>query len=343
MTNLLTVPSHFGTDIILDLQSAVTIHQFPTINMQQGVEDKTQGQQQQHQQALVLQQPALPGKAGTVGHIDLEALFAGVGPELGSRGYRPPSEIARFSQLTTAQDAVVNAQHNAHQPRSDTLLVCFADGSALPGPADPMTGCVSSPMAGGYSVYQAHPTKSGEWLGVACAVPYVYDCTNSELLALVEALNMVMFVPGGAAQKLTVRLGNDSQRALNLIRWGQLLQLAAVRFALYQPIVAKIVELLNCLAVTGVAVEFYWLPGHGHQVYPHVLADDKARSIARSGGTWMSDEMNGEGREPHGRQYQPIGPALQLQVLELGRRHPRLDEAGRGHVWEADLLDLDPL
>ncbi|KAM7188396.1 hypothetical protein V8F33_010647 [Rhypophila sp. PSN 637] len=321
-----------------------------TINMQQGVEDKAQGQQQQQQQ----------GKAGTVGHIDLEALFAGVVPELGSRGYRPPSEIARFSQLTTAQDAVVKAQHNAHQPRSDTLLVSFADGTALPGPTDPMTGCVSSPMAGGYSVYQAHPTKSGEWLGVACAVPYVYDCTNSEMLALVEALNMVMHVRSwecgsrfarwrynvsfpSEAQKLTVRLGTDSQRALNLIRWGQLLQFGAVRFALYQPIVAKIVELLNCLAVTGAVVEFYWLPGHGHQVHLHVLADEKARSIARSGGTWMSDEMNGEGWGPHGRQYQPIGPALQLQVLELGRRHPRLDEAGRGHVWEGAILDLDPL
>lgn len=277
--------------------------------------------------------------------MDVGALFSGVIKYV-QRLQVDPRYRAKIQVLPydRASVAAAKAMSHAYQPRRENFLPVFADGSALTRGSE--RDYIPSPVRGGYSVYIAHPFREHEWVGVACAVPFIYDCTNSELLGLAEAVNLVAWVrrcgfrmgsctrwginPVGqaAGPELTVHLFSDSQNALNLISKGQELRYGIVRIALYQPIVADIVQRLHWLACNGVTVVFHWLPGHGHSVYPHQMADQSARDFAYSGGVSIPEELTFLGQR-----YQPVGQNLQNMVLELGRRHPNLDEGGRGHIY----------
>lgn len=224
-------------------------------------------------------------------------------------------------------DAIAYAWWAFHEAHLGEVLPLFGDGSAIPRQDHTV------PMAGGYSVAFPDewfdPTSSNTtvpWRVAAWPVPAVYESINSELLALCEMLNMAKFIRqnstrwGNLQKRLTIIFFSDNISAVGLALRGQDLRTTNHKDALAQPIVTKIVGLMNEVWGLGCDLYFPYIPGHNHSVIPHMMADNFARAAAKIGAPWSDGALQG---------YTPVGPELQAQVMELALRHPDFDAQGR--------------
>ena len=201
------------------------------------------------------------------------------------------------------------------------------------------------PMKGGYSVVfpdqwfnpQLPSNATVPWRAVSWHVPSVYECLNSELLAFCEGLSVARFLRlycprwSNRQWQLSIDLFSDNMTAVTLALQAQYLRPTDLETILAQPIVTRIVSLMWELHYLNCVLRFPWIPGHHHGVRPFVLADNLARAAAYSRRPWADGTLRG---------YTPVGPELQLQVMELARRHPELDAQGRKISNRGEIFQL---
>ncbi|KAK3337591.1 hypothetical protein B0T19DRAFT_79399 [Cercophora scortea] len=105
---------------------------------------------------------------------------------------------------------------------------------------------------------------------------------HGEMLGLCEALCIAYeYALGGRLFKGTVKVFSDSMESLNIL--GMLRNTEELERVVSDPIVKPIVEaiiwLSHRLRECRIHTDLHWIPGHGHNVYPHQLVDRTSRDV----------------------------------------------------------------
>ncbi|KAK3380621.1 hypothetical protein B0T24DRAFT_591075 [Lasiosphaeria ovina] len=127
---------------------------------------------------------------------------------------------------------------------------------------------------GGYAVVYRPPGQTaGPHLARAWDVPRLPHIDHGEMLGIAEGLNIALeHGERGALRNATVLVFTDSKFSLGAIA-------ASPRHAdaELQDIVEFVVWAACRLRLWGCSVELRWMPGHGHGVVPHQVADELSR------------------------------------------------------------------
>ncbi|KAM7188375.1 hypothetical protein V8F20_010573 [Naviculisporaceae sp. PSN 640] len=283
----------------------------------------------------------LPGKSNNA-----ETLYAGL---VRSENRKIPED--RILIPHNAAFAVRQAQDLLFKASTDRwILLLFGDCSAILNPTHtvPMKGAyaVSHPNRYGQFSWGAKGGGEGEATTSTWKIEKTIESTNGELLAMVEALNIAKYLRttnspwSNKKMRLHIHICNDSQHALRHIKKGQNLEaFDNLEESLAQPLVAEIIRLFHELESERLfcRVIFHWIPGHGHNVEPHIMADECSRWVAKGlSQEFVATILRGSGNGSYDRRYHnvppyiPIGRGLQELVLQIALRHPTLDHNGAG-------------
>ncbi|KAK3367277.1 hypothetical protein B0T24DRAFT_710064 [Lasiosphaeria ovina] len=229
--------------------------------------------------------------------------------------------------------------------RSDDELWVFADGSMRDVPQRPLL-----PQRGGYAVVYPHQTETAAWSASSWHLP-VYNAGQSEFFGVCEALNTAVELRLGVHgatrwsadlhRPLRVTIFTDCLTVLDRLvaglsgllrdecwRRGERWRVNAakrINATMAVPCLVKAIDLfcelehqLNC------TVEFRFIPGHDHWVWPHRTADTMAGAASLHGEGEL--DITSNNILPY---YRPVGEELFEQCEEIARRHPDLDDEGR--------------
>lgn len=123
------------------------------------------------------------------------------------------------------------------------------------------------------------------------------------------------------ARRLHINIFSDSQTALSNIFRGANLEDLNVRNALFQLAIQEFNELTNELPRLRSDLYLRWIPGHYHEILPHMVADETAFWTA-----WprVAEKCSVPGLD----RYEPMGPSILDKMMVIAQRHPHLDRFG---------------
>ncbi|KAK0717367.1 hypothetical protein B0T26DRAFT_675688 [Lasiosphaeria miniovina] len=279
---------------------------------------------------------------------DPRPLFTGV---VRTDGFRRIGED-RVVRNTDRETATAFAELAA-LVRSDDELWVFADGSMRDVPQMPLL-----PQRGGYAVVYPHQTEKAAWSASSWHLP-VYNPGQPEFFGVCEALNTAVELRLGVHgatrwsadlhRPLRVTIFTDCLAVLDRLvaglsglLWDECWGVNAedecsrdyaarrINATMAVPCLVKAIDLfcelehqLNC------TVEFRFIPGHGHWVWPHRTADDMAGAASLHGQSKL--DITSNNILPY---YRPVGEELLEQCEEIARRHPDLDDEGQRWSWK---------
>lgn len=167
------------------------------------------------------------------------------------------------------------------------VFLAFADASRCPHRDD---NTAVTPMKGGYAVLYRPPGNiTGPWLSRAWPLRDLPHVDHGEMMAIAEGLWVsllyAMTVSGGG----TTRIVTDSKLCLDVLMGGDIETMDLLRKLDddLEDLVEAVIWLSHELNRRGWNVELSWIPGHGHLVFGHVLADRIAQA------TWTGKSTAG--------------------------------------------------
>lgn len=117
------------------------------------------------------------------------------------------------------------------------------------------------------------------------------DIDHGEMLAIAEALDAAIRLARSGEFKGAARIFSDSKECLRLLACGNIGRILQkhpyIDDNMAETICAVIWmshHLRSLLSPESAPLELNWMPGHNHEIYPHVISDHVSRDI-RSGTT----------------------------------------------------------
>ena len=229
--------------------------------------------------------------------------------------------------------AVIEARDHARKEIESgfdaiTLWVDASLPNAHVNPNKPGVGVV-----GGLAVVYAREelNKPRNWEAFSRQVPVMQGNHNGELEAIAVGLEIaaqclvpasVAKRPGGLPGNFTVIIFSDSRTALHRVRTGSDINWKKLPEAIGKPMVDFIITQSYQLASMGCSVELRFIPGHKHQIPPHVMADKLAgeaakRNVCKSG--LRVRVRNDSGSMEPGPRYQGNCAELKQQAIQIAR------------------------
>lgn len=125
----------------------------------------------------------------------------------------------------------------------------------------------------------------------------MHHIDHGEMLAIAEALDAAMSLARSGKLNGRVRIFSDSKECLHLLNSGDIDAILLQNPGLdkdMQEIIRAVIwmshKLRYLLPWDAALLELNWIPGHRHNVYPHIVVDMVSRDL-RCGTTW-ADRFN---------------------------------------------------
>jgi len=120
---------------------------------------------------------------------------------------------------------------------------------------------------------------------------------HGEMLAIAEALDAAILLARSRKLDGTVRIFSDSKECLRLLDYGDIADIRHRHPHIDQDmmeIIRAVIwmshKLRFLLPRDAAPLELNWIPGHGHNIYPHLVVDVVSRDVRC--GTTKADQFN---------------------------------------------------